>query len=132
MIVEIEEKRALELIDKMARFFVDRRMASAAIMTIESLKPINFIGSQLMYMVSPFAEIFFNSKEYQEIAALVENDDYVNLLSKRIDDLEEEYLEERRKSRKFLQRRKKNKIKNFLKKFLKNYKKDKINEKDRG
>jgi hypothetical protein len=79
-------------------------MAPAAILSIESLKPLNFIGSQLMYTVGPFAEVFFSPKEYQEFAALLENREYVNMLINRIDELDDEtYSEERKQAR---QRRK--------------------------
>lgn len=108
MILEIERERAIELIDKYARFIVERRLASAAIMAIESLKPLNFLGSQMLYAISPFAEVFFNAKEYQELAALVENKEYVEILIKRLDELDEEmYREERQKNRLISKRRRK-------------------------
>ena len=59
MIVEIKEERALELIEKISKYIVERKMASPAILAIESLRPLNFIASQVMYFFSPFAEIIF-------------------------------------------------------------------------
>ncbi len=106
MILEIDRKRAIELIEKCARFIVERRLGAAAIMTIESLKPLNFIGSQLLYAISPVAEVFFDPKEYQEIAALLENREYVDLLIKRVDELDDEmYREERQRNRLIRKRR---------------------------
>jgi hypothetical protein len=89
-------------------------MAPAAIMAIESLSPINFIASQLLYFLAPFAEVIFKPKEYEEFAALLEKDEYVKLLIKRIDELDTElHLEERKQKRK-LRKRRRNKIKKFM------------------
>lgn len=115
MQVEIKPEKAIELIEKIAKFIAERKMAPAAIMAIESLRPLNFIASQVLYFIAPFAEVIFNPKEYEEFAAMLEDDDYIKLLLKRIDELDTElHLEERKYKRK-LRRRRINKIKNFFK-----------------
>jgi len=119
MIVEIKEERALELIEKISKFIVERKMASPAILAIESLRPLNFIASQLMYFLSPFAEIIFNPKEYQEFAALIENDDYIKILLKRLDELDDEMYAEERKHKKLLRKRRRNKSKQFIRNLFK-------------
>ncbi len=115
MILEISEERAIELIDKISNFIAKKRMAAPAIMTIESLRPLARIGSQLMHFLAPFAEIIFNAKEYQEFAALLENEEYVRLLVKRIDEIDVEMYREERKSRKLKNKRSRNKIMQFFK-----------------
>jgi len=115
MILEISEERAIELIDKISNFIAKKRMAAPAIMTIESLRPLARIGSQLMHFLAPFAEIIFNAKEYQEFAALLENEEYVRLMVKRIDEIDVEMYREERKSRKLKNKRSRNKIKQFFK-----------------
>ncbi|MDA3814131.1 MAG: hypothetical protein PF570_07755 [Candidatus Cloacimonetes bacterium] len=115
MILEISEERAIELIDKISNFIAQRKMAAPAIMTIESLRPLARIGSQLMHFLAPFAEIIFNAKEYQEFAALLENEEYVRLLIKRIDEIDVEMYRDERKERQLKSKRSKNKIKQFFK-----------------
>ena len=115
MILEISEERAVELIEKISKFIAERRMAAPAIMTIESLRPLARIGSQLMHFLAPFAEIIFNAKEYQEFAVLLENEEYVRLLIKRIDEIDVEMYREERKDKKLKRKRRNNKIKQFLK-----------------
>ena len=115
MILEISEERAIELIDKISNFIAKKRMAAPAIMTIESLRPLARIGSQLMYFLAPFAEIIFNVKEYQEFAVLLENEEYIRLLIKRIDEIDVEMYREERKSRKLKNKRRNNKIMQFFK-----------------
>ncbi len=115
MILEISEERAVELIEKISKFITERRMAAPAIMTIESLRPLARIGSQLMHFLAPFAEIIFNPKEYQEFAVLLENEEYVRLLIKRIDEIDVDMFREERKSRKLRRKRRRNKILQFFK-----------------
>ncbi|MCK5052087.1 MAG: hypothetical protein KAS53_10225 [Candidatus Cloacimonetes bacterium] len=115
MILEISEERAVELIEKLSNFIAKKRMAAPAIMTIESLRPLARIGSQLMHFLAPFAEIIFNAKEYQEFAVLLENEEYVRLLIKRIDEIDVDMFREERKERKLKRKRRNNKIKQFFK-----------------
>jgi len=115
MILEISEERAVELIEKISKFIAQKRMAAPAIMTIESLRPLARIGSQLMHFLAPFAEIIFNPKEYQEFAALLENEEYVRLLIKRIDEMDVDMYRDERKDKKMKRKRRNNKIKQFFK-----------------
>ncbi len=114
MIVEINEERAIEIVEKISRYIVKKRMAAPALMAIESLRPLNFIASQILYFLAPFAEVIFNAKEYQEFAALLEKDEYIKLLLKRIDELDEKMYREEREKKKILRMRRMNKIKVFL------------------
>ena len=115
MILEISEERAVELIEKISKFIAEKRMAAPAIMTIESMRPLARIGSQLMHFLAPFAEIIFNPKEYQEFAALLENEEYVRLLIKRIDEMDVDMYREERKDKKMKRKRRNNKLKQFFK-----------------
>lgn len=115
MILEISEERAAELIEKLSKFIAEKRMAAPAIMTFESLRPLARIGSQLMHFLAPFAEVIFNAKEYQEFAALLENEEYVRLLIKRIDEIDVDMYRDERKEKKLKRNRRNNKIKQFFK-----------------
>ena len=115
MILEISEERAVELIEKLSKFIAEKRMAAPAIMTFEALRPLARIGSQLMHFLAPFAEVIFNAKEYQEFAALLENEEYVRLLIKRIDEIDVDMYRDERKEKKLKRNRRNNKIKQFFK-----------------
>jgi hypothetical protein len=118
LIVEISPQRAGELIEKISKYIVERHMAPAAIMAIESLRPLHSISSQFLYFVLPVAEILFDSKSYQEFAAMLDNDEYVNMLVKRIDELDEELHREERKQAAILRNRRRNKIKQWFNKII--------------
>lgn len=116
MIIEISDERAVEVIEKAARYIAKKRMGSAAIMAIESFRPLHNLGSQAMYFLAPFAEVFFKPKEYQEFAALLEKEENIKLLLKRIDELDEEMHRDERAQKKILRQRRRNKFKSFFNK----------------
>ena len=119
LILDISRERALILIDKAARFIAERRLSPAALMTIESLRPLNFIGSQIMYMIMPFAELFFNPSQYQEFAVLMENDEYIKILMERIDEVDTEIWRKERKIKQVKRKVRKEKQRDFFNKIFK-------------
>ncbi|HPI25225.1 MAG TPA: hypothetical protein PLO57_02080 [Candidatus Cloacimonadota bacterium] len=104
----ISNEEAHELIEKVARFIAERGLAPAGIMLIESLHPLHSIGSQAMYFVLPFAEIIFDSQKYQRFALMIQKEENIKALVKRIDELDEEINRERRAEARLKSRRRKN------------------------
>ena len=91
MIVEISKEEAQELMEKAAKFLAERKMGSVSLMVIESLRPLHFIGSQLLYMLAPFAELIFNPTEYQKLACALENNENISYLLNQIDKYDAEF-----------------------------------------
>ena len=60
--------------EKVAEFICRRRLEAAAIMGLVTVKPLGFLGSQLLIFLEPFLVPFFNEVEYRKL---------VNILSKR-------------------------------------------------
>jgi len=114
----ITEEEANEMIEKVAHFFVDRSLGSAGIMLFESLHPLHGIASQALYFILPFAEMIFDSNQYQRFALMIQSDDYFKRLIKRIDELDEETNQERRDKASLKRQRRKNKRKAFFKKIF--------------
>lgn len=104
----IEDEEAHELIEKVAHFIASRGLAPAGIMLIESLHPLHSIGSQAMYFVLPFAEIIFDSQKYQRFALMIQKEENIKALVKRIDELDEELNRERRAEARLRSKRRKN------------------------
>ena len=126
MIVEVSKERTIYLIDKVATFFAQRRMGAPAILFFESVRPMNFIGSQLMYMITPFVNVIFQGKEFEEFAAVMNERENMELLIKRIDDLDEEYNAEQREK----ERMKRQKFWRRVKGFFVSHKEHKDSTKD--
>ncbi|MBS3767093.1 MAG: hypothetical protein KGY75_03090 [Candidatus Cloacimonetes bacterium] len=109
-ITEVSEEDAHKIMDKVADFIAQRRMASPALMFIESVRPLNFIASQLLFFLAPFAELIFNPTEYQQFAALLEDNKNIEYLLDKIDQKDIEYRRKwKREKRERKQREKRKK-----------------------
>jgi len=119
IITEISDDEAQEMIEKVARFIVTRHLAPAGILAIESLHPLHSLGSQALYFIMPFAEVIFDSARYQKFALMIQKDENIRALVKRIDELDEELNRERRAEAKLRKKRRKAKLKAFMDKLRK-------------
>jgi hypothetical protein len=114
-IINVDKERALELIEKIAVFIAKRRMGAPAILFIESVKPLNFLGSQIMHFLSPFANVIFTGTEFDEVAIMFEDRENVEILLKRIDVLDEEMNSKEREQERLKRKKFWSKIKNLFK-----------------
>lgn len=78
-----EEERAL--LDKVAKKVVEWKMAVPAIMTLESVKPLNFIGAQAMIFFEPIVQTLLNLKDYDTFRGMLERRESVEALLLRIE-----------------------------------------------
>ena len=81
----VTDERRAELIGKIAKKVVDMRMVVPAILFLESVKPLSFIGSQVMVFFQPFFRAFFSFREYDEIAVILEDRENVERLIRAIE-----------------------------------------------
>jgi len=116
---KISPDEATDMIDKVARFIVERHLAPAGIMFFESVRPLHGIGSQFMYFILPAAEILFDSQRYQKFALMLEKEDYLKQLISRIDELDEELNRERREKGRLKAKRRRAQRREFLAKIFK-------------
>jgi hypothetical protein len=116
---EISETEAQQTIEKVARFIAERQMGSAGILVLESLHPLHGIASQAMYFILPFAEMLFDSQKYQNFALMLQNEDYLKRLIRRIDELDEEINRERRAQARQRKLRRRRQFQAWLKKIFK-------------
>ena len=77
-----EEERVLA--ERLAEFLVRRRMGTAASMALEACRPLNFLGSQALTFLSPFATLVFSRDEYQRFTRMLERRQCVDLLAEAI------------------------------------------------
>ena len=100
---ETEDKEPSELLDRFARKIVERRLATPAILFLESVKPLSFLGNQTMVFFQPIVQSIFTFKSYDDVMTLLEDRENVEHLLRRIEELE---AEEQQKIRKEKRRRK--------------------------
>jgi hypothetical protein len=88
-----------ELIRKVAERIVRMRMTVPAIFFLESSKPLAFLGSQLLIFLEPFVQTLFNIRQYQRFALLMEDRDNWEKMIRKVEDLEAEYSEREKESK---------------------------------
>ncbi len=88
---EVSPERGKELLAKIANQVVKRKLTVPAIMFLESVKPLTFIGSQALIFFQPIVQAFLNRKEYDEFAVLMEDRENVELLLQEIERQEAEW-----------------------------------------
>ena len=60
------------VLDKLAKKAVERGMAVPAILFLESIKPLNFIASQVMVFFEPVIQSVFNFRDYNTLRSALE------------------------------------------------------------
>jgi len=65
------------LLEKVARLIVKRGMALPALLFLESLGPLNFLGSQVLHGLRPFLELVCDATEMERLASVLERRDSV-------------------------------------------------------
>lgn len=77
--------RQEEILDRLAAKVVEWRMSVPAVLFLESVKPLNYIGSQMLVFFSPIVNGLFTIKDYDDFVALMEERGNVELLLKKIE-----------------------------------------------
>lgn len=62
-----------ELAKKIARKIVERDLAIPAIIFLESIKPVSFLGSQMLVFANPVVSLIVQSGDYYRFVRMVED-----------------------------------------------------------
>ena len=68
------------LFDRLARWLVERRLETPALLFLESSRPLSFVGSQAMHFFQPLASVLFATRDYERLARLLEDRDNFEIL----------------------------------------------------
>lgn len=77
-----------EIMDRLAGKIVERRLAAPAILFLESIKPLSFLGNQALIFFQPIVQSIVNFKSYDEIAGILEDRQNLEYLLTKIEALE--------------------------------------------
>jgi hypothetical protein len=70
----------LTLIQKVADAVVRRRMSAPAVLFLESIKPLNYVASQVATFFQPFLTTCFNRADCERVSRLLERREAIELL----------------------------------------------------
>jgi hypothetical protein len=69
------------LLERVASTVVERGMATPAILFLESIGPMNFLGSQALHFFTPILEVVFPQRDVERVAQLLERRDTLSRLT---------------------------------------------------
>ena len=92
----------MKLIERVANEIVKRQMAVPALLFLESIKPITFLGSQALIFLRPFvvAATYGKSSNYERFALLMEKREGVERFIEAIENLENKRMDDIRAKKK--------------------------------
>lgn len=70
----------VQLMERIADAIVKRGMTAPATVFLESMGPMNFLGSQALHFLTPIIECAFNTKEVEQVARMLERRDALSQL----------------------------------------------------
>ncbi|HID10408.1 MAG TPA: hypothetical protein EYP17_03800 [Candidatus Latescibacteria bacterium] len=89
----VEEERLSEeelaLVERAARAVVKRGLATPALLFLESVRPLNFIGSQAMRFLEPAVRSVFSAEDYGRFTRVLERREGLDALIGHIEKLSE-------------------------------------------
>ena len=89
-----------QILDKIAKKVVHWRMTTPAVLFLESVKPMNYVGSQMLVFFEPFVQALFNLKEYNEFIRIMEERENVEKLLVKIEKFDAEQMEKEKEGKK--------------------------------
>lgn len=91
---ELPNERRDELVEKIARAVVDRNLAAPAIFFLETMKPLSFVGSQVMVFFDPIVRSIFDFRQYNDVRLALEKRENVEILLQKIEAYDAEFRRE--------------------------------------
>ena len=86
--VEPLTEREAAILDKIAKKVVEWKMTTPAILALESVKPLNYIGAQAMVFFEPFVQTLFNFADYDTFREMMERRETVERLLLKIEEVD--------------------------------------------
>ncbi len=80
-------EEASALVDSIARYIVNRRLETPAVLFFEMHKPLSFLVSQAAIVAMPFLGPFIGARRMADLSRLLAERKYVELLISRIEEL---------------------------------------------
>jgi hypothetical protein len=96
------------VLDKLAKQVIKRGMTVPAILFLESVKPLNFIGSQVLVFFEPIIQTLFNFKDYNTFRVALEKRETIEILLLKIEKLDAVSMKREKLIKKYAKEQKKN------------------------
>ena len=84
-----------KMLDRLARTAVKYHLTVPAILFLEASKPLSFVGNQLMVFFQPMVGAIYSDPDYDHAMRLLEDRENMEILIRRIEELEVENRREK-------------------------------------
>jgi len=78
-------ERIVEIVDKVAKAVVRRKMTTPALMALEMGRPLNFVASQAIHFFRPIISVVLDTEAIKEFATFLEQRGSVEYLCRRLE-----------------------------------------------
>ena len=78
----------LETIDQFCRIVIRKRMIVPVSLFLETVRPLNYVGSQILHGLSPFVSVWMKPQSLNEMAEFLENRGAIDFLCERLEKME--------------------------------------------
>ena len=82
-----------ETVEKVASFIVRFGLTAPALLSLETMRPLAYVGSQFMHLLSPAITAFLTADAWEQLALLLEKRGGLDYLLERIEALDKERRE---------------------------------------
>ena len=89
------------VVDKIANKTVEKGMSVPAILFLESVKPLNFIASQVLVFFEPIVQSLFSFKDYDTFRTALEKRESIEILLLKIEEYDAVALKRRHPVRRY-------------------------------
>ena len=72
-------------VDRIARFIVRFELTIPAILSLEAMRPLSYVGSQFMHMLTPSITALLSYEDWEALAALLEDRRGLEIIIQRIE-----------------------------------------------
>jgi hypothetical protein len=90
----------IALMEKLAQAVVKRQLATMAVMTLETVRPLNFLGSQAMVFFQPIISMVFSTEEYERFSRILERRQSIPMLIETIEKADDARIAKEKELRK--------------------------------
>ena len=97
----------LVILEKLAHKAVDKGWTVPSILFLESVKPLNFIGSQVLVFFEPIVQTLFNFRDYNTFRTALEKRESIEILIQKIEAYDAVALKREKRVKKWYKQEKK-------------------------
>tara|TARA_B100000427_G_scaffold247169_1_gene210240 strand:- start:152 stop:481 length:330 start_codon:yes stop_codon:yes gene_type:complete len=77
-----------KLIDKISTIIVNKNLSIPAIVVLETLTPLNYVGSQAMRFFEPIVSTFISKSSYIDFVGIIEKRGGISFIIKKIEEID--------------------------------------------